>query len=392
MAIVFIPGIKGSELIDSYPLDWPVRWSLEDMVIGDIVENPLDLRLTEGRYDAADGHWMRANRLIRYAYGSMLTKLRAWRAPEPLYAHTYDWRKPLELSARRLVDVLEEIEGRERAAGRSPQLKFVAHSMGGLLLRSALGLRNARDPFAGVGRIVFIAPPFRGSIGAPYALVVGEKDGWFGTDEDYRRIARTFPSVYQMTPSWPGAAVNETGQPVDLFDPDRWQANVRQSGEFEPAFLREAEAFVRGRSAKHGGRSAAPMPVDAALARAADKVLILCGTGHATHRVLPVQTHNTRNPNWFDFAGAISDDHGDGRVHMLSAAIKGVTLAAFAGAGKHAVLCRDERITNLASLWLEGNKALRMTRRAPHHSVQRPGRSYFQPWDGEPASLATHVA
>jgi hypothetical protein len=133
------------------------------------------------------------------------------------------------------------------------------------------------------------------------------------------------------------------------------------------------------------------MPVDAALARAADKVLILCGAGHATHRVLPVQTHNTRNPNWFDFAGAISDDHGDGRVHMLSAAIKGVTLAAFAGAGEHAVLCRDERVTNLTSLWLEGNKALRMTRRGPQHSEQRPSRSYFEPWDGDPASFDAHI-
>jgi hypothetical protein len=33
-------------------------------------------------------------------------------------------------------------------------------------------------------------------------LVAGEKDGWFGSDEDYRRIARGFPSVYALTPSY----------------------------------------------------------------------------------------------------------------------------------------------------------------------------------------------
>lgn len=391
MAIVFIPGIKGSELVDSYPLDWPRRWSLEDMVVGDIVENPLDFTLAEGRYDATDGHWMRASRLIYYAYGAMINKLRAWRAPEPVYTHSYDWRKPLDLSARRLVEAMAEIQGRERAAGRNPELKFVAHSMGGLLLRSALGLRNPRAPFDGIGRTVFIAPPFRGSIGAPYALVVGEKDGWFGTDEDYRRIARTFPSVYQMTPSWPDAAVDEDGRSLDLFDAANWQRNVLNCEQFGDRFLADAEAFVRGRAARHGGGSAAPMLADAALARAADKVLVLCGAGRPTLRSLPVQTRNTRNPNWFDFAAAARDNHGDGRVHLLSAAVKGVTLAVFAGSGDHAVLCRDERVTNLTSLWLEGRKALRMTRRGPQHSEQRPSRSYFDRWNGDASSFDAHI-
>ncbi len=392
MAIVFIPGIKGSELIDSYPLDWPRRWSIEDMVVGDLVENPHDFALAGGRYDAADGHWMRPGRLIHYAYGAMIAKLRQWKQPEPLYTFSYDWRKPLELSAARLVRAMDVLAGREQAAGRTPELKFITHSMGGLLLRSALGLRNRRNPFDGVGRTVFIAPPFRGAIGAPYALVVGEKDGWFGTDEDYRTIARSFPSVYQMTPSWPGAAVGPGGAVVDLFDAASWQANVRDGGQFQSRFLADAEAFVRGGSARYGGVSDAPVLTDAAMARHADKVLVLCGAGIPTRRQLPVQTDNVRNPNWFDFAHAVSDAHGDGRVHFMSAAVRGVTLAAFADSGTHALLCRDERVTNLTSLWLDGHNALKMARRTPQHSVARPSRSYFEPWDGKADSFAQHVA
>lgn len=392
MAIVFLPGIKGSELVDSYPLNWPTRWSMEDMVLGDIVESPLDLALADGRHEAAAGHWMRPERVIRHAYGAMLTKLRAWKAPEPVYVHTYDWRKPLEVSARRLVEALDDIEGRERAAGRPPELRFVTHSMGGLLLRSALALRNRRDPFAGIGRIVFIAPPFRGSIGAPYALVVGEKDGWFGTDEDHRHVARTFPSVYQMTPRWQGAATDEDGAAVDLLDPVNWQANVRDGAGFRARFLRDAAAFLRGRRRLGEGRSEAPMLGDAALAQAADRVLVLCGSGQPTAVHLPVQTGNRHNPNWFDFAAAATDTHGDGRVPLRSAAIPGVTLAAFDGAGAHALLCRDERVTNLVSLWLEGRKALKLTRRGPQHPVVRPARPHFGAWDGEPASLDTHIA
>lgn len=392
MAIIFIPGIKGSELVDTYPLDWPRRWSLEDMVVGDIVEDPLDFQLDEGRYDAADGHRMQAGRLIHYAYGKMVTKLRAWQTPHPLYTFSYDWRKPLELTAAALVRAMDDISGREQAAGRTPELKFVAHSMGGLLLRSALGLRNARDPFAGIGRVVFIAPPFLGSISAPQALVTGEKDGWFGSDEDYRRIARSFPPVYQMTPSWLGAAVDENGAALDLFDVTHWQANVRASNEFQPEFLLNAEAFVRGRKARYGGESAAPMLADATMQQAVDKVLVLCGTGIATEHTLPVHAHNKRNPYWFDFANAATDKLGDGRVPMRSAAVKGLTLAAFADSGAHALLCRNERVTNLTSLWLEGHKALKMTRRAPHHSVNRPGRSYFEVWNGDPANFEAHIA
>lgn len=392
MAIVFLPGIKGSELVDSYPLDWPRRWSLEDMTVGDIIENTLDFSLVDGRYDANDGHWMRPTRLIHYAYGAIINKLRAWQRPEPVYTFSYDWRKPLELSASRLLLAMDELAGREKAVGRSPELKFVTHSMGALVLRSALALRKRRDPFDGIGRCVFIAPPFRGAIGAPYALVVGERDGWFGTDEDYRRITRTFPSVYQMTPSWKQAVVDEDGRDLDLFDADHWQANVRDKSGFQARFLRDAEAFVRGRRSRHGGESPAPMIDDKAMARAADRVLVLCGAGQPTLRSLPVLTRNVPNPNWFDFEHAQGDAHGDGRVHLHSAAVKDVPLACFDHAGEHGLLCRDERVVNLVSMWLEGHKALRMTRRRPGDPVARRSRRYFDAWDGDPDSFDRHIA
>ncbi len=392
MAIVFIPGIKGSRLVDAYPTGWPVRWSLEDMIGGNVIENPLDMALTHGRYDAQDGHWMRPGHAIGYLYNRLIDKLRAWQKPQPLYVYPYDWRQPLEISAAQLVRMLEDIQGREQTAGRSRELSFVTHSMGGLLLRSALGLRDRRAPFRDVHRIVFIAPPFRGSIGAPYALVAGEREGLFSSDEDSRRLARTFPSVYQMTPSWIQAAVDSDGHALDLFKPIHWQANVRDGDEFHAGFLHEAEAFVRGNGKSRQARSAAPMLGDRTLAAHADRILILCGVGHPTPDRLPVQTANVRNPNWFDFAGARITPHGDGTVPMVSAAVKGVTLAAFEHTSEHALLCREERVVNLVSMWLEGKKALKMTRRNPQHGVERSRREWFPPWDGDTDSLAGHIA
>lgn len=384
MAVIFIPGIKGTELIDTYPLDWPSRWSRN---VGD----PVELALAGGRHDAASDRWLKPGRLIGEFYAPFIRKLRAWLAPAPVYAFGYDWRRSMEASAPRLVAMVAEVVERERLAGREPRVRFVTHSMGGLLLRSALGLLNARNPLADVGRTVFIAPPFRGSIGAPYALVVGEPDAGFNTNEDQRHIVRGFPSVYQMTPAWRGAGVDEEGRDVDLFDPARWQANVRDGGGFQPAFLRDAEAFMRGRAARHGGHSDAPMLADAAMARAADRVLVIAGSGRPTPCALPVQTRNARNPNWFDFAHMPVDAHGDGRVWLPSAAVKGVRLAAFADTGEHAMLCLDPRVANLAATWLAGGPATMLQRRAPHDPVRRRHRE-FPTWDGRIDSLERHIA
>jgi Lecithin:cholesterol acyltransferase len=393
MATILIPGIKGSELTDSYPLDWPVRWSLEDMMFGDAFENPLDFALLDGRFEANDGHRMLPSRPIRYAYGEMVGKLRAWRPNDALHVFTYDWRRPIEHAAQKLAEFCEELQGRQRRLKRPDTLNFIAHSMGGLVLRSMLGLRDRKDPFALVQRAVFIAPPFRGSIAAAQMLVAGERDGWFGTDEDYRKIARSFPSVYQLTPHYDGACVDEAGKPVDLLDSGNWQANVRDgSGGFEARFVADAEAFFRGKAARHGGASAASLIDDAALAANAEKILILQSAGVPTHRQFTVQRANAANPNWFDFAGARKDSLGDGRVHLCSSAVPGVTLAAFAGALDHGRVCRDSRVINTVSLWLEGKRALRMQPRGPEHAAARRARSYFGAWDGDIATLESHVA
>lgn len=390
MAIFFLPGIKGTELVDTYPLQHPRRWPLPDAQPGDLVESPREFALVDGRHDT-DGHCMRPGRVIHRICGPMIHELRARLAPEPVYAFGYDWRRPLEDSARRLVRAIEAACAREEAAGRSPRLKFITHSMGGLLLRSALGLRRRREPLADVERIVFIAPPFRGSIGSPYSLVAGSSDTWIGTGPEERMVTRGFPSVYQMTPSWPDAAVDEHGTQVDLFDPANWQASVAQGDGFRPDFLRNAEAFVRARKARHGGHSPAPMLSDAVLARAADKVLVVCGSGQPTPCSLPVLTGNRANPNWFDFAHLAVDTLGDGRVWMPSAAIRGVPLAAFADSGEHALLCRDARVIDLTAQWLSGRRAAMPSPRTPDDAVKRRKR-HVKPWDGRRDSLARHIA
>ncbi|MGH9382181.1 MAG: lipase/acyltransferase domain-containing protein [Thermoanaerobaculia bacterium] len=390
MPIIFLPGIQGSKLIDTYPLDFRMRWSLEDMVIGNVFEDSLDFLLKDGRYDAAPEHLFREWELMRAAYGAMVERLRAW-VDRALYVFPYDWRQPLEVAARRLNELIDHVRGKLAGPDGPPRVSFVTHSAGGLVLRSALGLRRP-DPWADVERIVFIGPPFRGAGDVPRVLIAGERNGWFSDREEYRKLARTFPSVYQLVPDFPGAAVDERGRDLDLFEATSWQRNVvAGEGGFSSRFLADAEAFRHGRRARHGGASEAPMLPDAAMRQVADRVLVLCGSGEPTVIRVPVQTANQRNPNWFELDREEMTLLGDGRVPLVSSAVPGVTLAAYEGVGAHSRLCLHERIIDSTAMWLQGRRLVRMRPRRAIHSVERPSRSYFETWNGDPAALDRHI-
>ncbi len=390
MAIIFVPGIKGTKLVDTYPTDFKVRWSLEDMVVGNIFEDTLDFELQEGLYDVDDTHLFREWELINYAYERIVERLRKWITPQ-LYTFPYDWRKPIEWNAKRLKAFIEHVQGKLKADGQEPTVSFFTHSMGGLVLRSALGLGRPK-PFDGIGRIAFVAPPFRGSCGIPEVLIAGEKNGWFSNEEDFRKLARSFPSIYQMIPSFENAAIAaKDGRELNLFNIKNWQQNVAQGKEFKQKFLVNAEAFLKGSDANQGGSSDAPILSDTELRRHADQIAVILSVGYDTRYQIAVETENLKNKNWFNFKEKREDKNGDERVHLKSAAIQGITLAAYDGAASHGVVCRDSTIIKSVSLWLQGRKLLKMKARTPRHSIKRRSKTYFEPWDGKESSFSKHI-
>lgn len=390
MPIIFIHGIKGSELIDTYPIDFDVRWSLEDMTFGNIFEDEEDFLLRDGLYDK-DFHLFREWKPIRYAYGRLIKRLREH--DSHCYMFTYDWRRALEHSGKRLTKFIQHISDRHTEKGKEPEISFVTHSMGALVLRSALGLVYSLKSSPQIGRIVFIAPPFRGALDIPKILIAGEKNGWFSDQEGYRKLARSFPSVYQLIPSFKNALVSsENNSPLDPFDINNWQENVAKSGKgFRGSFLKNAEAFVRGNCSKFEGSSRAPMLKEKTFVKCyKKKTLILIGTGHKTTWQIPIITQNPCNANWFDFANAKRDSCGDGRVHLTSAAIRGITLAAFDTENDHGTVCREEIILKAMEMWLDKGEALKIKPRMSQDSLARQEKAYFSEWDGNKSSFDSH--
>ncbi len=394
MPIIFVPGVKASQLYDSYPLDQERVWgrTFRDFVWGGGIDH---LELRDGLYDASDERVLEPRGTIGYAYGRAIEHLRSAFGPR-VYIFTYDWRKSNDDNARRLERFVRHLEGKLALRQTGERVAFVTHSMGGLVVRSLITLLGGKKAFERIGPLVFVAPPFRGSLDVVRLLVAGEEsDGWFGDDESYRKIGRTLPSTYQLIANWPGSVVwKGSGGDVDLFEYGNWQANVQRPGALRPELLERARALRTGRGVRRATREGQEPPVpiapDRLLARQ-DEVVVLLTEGAPTFERVEVDAENPANRNWFDFAGMTRTREGDGRVHLRSGALEGAVLGIFRDVGGHGTLLRNSRVYLAVEQALrDPSKVLMMKPRTAGMSAENRRRRYFPVWDGDPASFDHH--
>lgn len=198
--VFLIPGILGSQLglRRRAPLPDDVLWL-----------DPLDIqsgRLTLLNPDS--GAPVVPLGAVLYSHLALKMYLRARGFAVTLY--DYDWRLDIAISAAALAETLRA-QGPGRAA-------LVAHSMGGLVSRVALGLPGT----AHVERVVLLGTPNLGAF-APvqalrgtYAVVrnIARLDRRHTAEELAAQVFNGFPSLYQMLPEpWEG---------VDLLDRAQW--------------------------------------------------------------------------------------------------------------------------------------------------------------------------
>lgn len=143
---------------------------------------------------------------------------------EPRYhVFSYDWRRDLTESARRLGEKLDELA--ERAGDPDARFNVIGHSMGGLVARYYLrygGMdvkEGASVTWAGARRIktlVLAAVPNGGSIAALEAIFYGNRVGLSTTTLAASVIGR-MPSIYQLLPPRGAPAMLDTrARPIDL--------------------------------------------------------------------------------------------------------------------------------------------------------------------------------
>jgi pimeloyl-ACP methyl ester carboxylesterase len=213
-AVVVVPGIMGSELIDQ---SGRVRWGLKPSVLARawLTRELGILHVTDD--DMAGGGRLRPTRLLRVPgympflgglepYTGLLRRAVETAADSRAVAEfPYDWRLSIEHNAPLLVRCCEEhleswravVEAERKGDPADVRLVVVAHSMGGLITWYAiqkLGLS------AGVRQLITLGTPFYGAVKGMQMLATGE--GAPVPRQAARWLASTCPGVFDLLPRY----------------------------------------------------------------------------------------------------------------------------------------------------------------------------------------------
>lgn len=235
--VVFVPGLMGSELWLGSQKVWPnVRllftqpeiFTLPETVhleprgiVGEVVLVPKFVE--QEQYSRA---------------GDFLEEALGYQRGRDLLEFAYDWRQDVRESARRLAAAID-------AWPVTPPITIIAHSLGTLVSRYYIERLGGKNK---VGRVMLIGGPHQGTPRIATDLIQGVGLLPFGLFGDrLLDVIKTFPSVYQILPTYP-CAIDQDGQPIDLLVDEHWLPPE------QIPLLRQARAF----QAELGTRSSVP--------------------------------------------------------------------------------------------------------------------------------------
>ncbi len=242
--VIVVPGITATDMQDDYSLPpekvWTTKMRREHNRLA--LAPSLPSSESDRLYELREPALIRPGGPFPLVYEEMVEELRE-ELGTPVYPFSYDWRQPLEVTARTLQEFISEVIQRTELMPAyresKPQVNLVGHSMGGLVIAGALTLpsRKGDDIAKCVDKIATIGTPWRGSCDAITKLVAGS--GTLGSRSQAsreRRTARLTPSLYYLLPTYENAVLGEMS---DIFNDDGWQESV-------PRTIGEAIAHVKG--------------------------------------------------------------------------------------------------------------------------------------------------
>jgi pimeloyl-ACP methyl ester carboxylesterase len=186
------------------------------------------------RTSLRQGTRIRTGSVLRTPYEAFPGSYKPW---------PYDWRCDLRHNAALLLERLE----RDRPA--DGRWNLVGHSQGGLIIVAASKILDDPARFESlVARVALLGTPLAGTMRAADALVFGSEDLGKNDQAFARALARTWPALYQMLPSW-DAILDSTDRPLpateQLLEPGGWPEpegvtpDLRQRAKELQAMLRD---------------------------------------------------------------------------------------------------------------------------------------------------------
>jgi hypothetical protein len=221
--VVILPGILGSVLRKNGTDVWGLSVGAIARTLWHFGDNIKDLAIPENEMDLDDyDDGVSATRLLPDTHlvpyfwkvdgyslvAKTLQNYLGLKTGQNYFEFPYDWRLDNRVAARRLRELsMRWLDAQKRAGAMKPRLILIAHSMGGLVSRYFLevlgGWRVTR-------MLITFGTPFRGSVNALNFISNGlvKRVGPIKL-LDLSEMIRSFPSVYQLLPTY--ACYDPTG-------------------------------------------------------------------------------------------------------------------------------------------------------------------------------------
>ena len=309
--LLFVPGIMGSSLTSEtlggiWWLDLTNLARLNDLALS-----------PDGMSDATANYQVHAL-TTDHRYAGFLTAALA-RDDFGHDRHPFDWRRSVALEAAAFAEHVRRIHNNN---GGLP-VHVVAHSMGGLLVRTAL-MRH-EDVWPLIGRIAFLGTPH---YGAP-AIASYLKNHFWGWDKLVvlrrfmtRETFRTMRGAIGLLPApadvYPTASGGEHPcANFDMYSADAWQLDLSDEQRAQlQAVLNDTATLHRELHAWHGA-----LPQDRR-----DRMCVIAGVGYKT--LFRLQFESTflwkHTKKVTDRQPGDPNRDGDGRVPVASAVLESI--------------------------------------------------------------------
>ena len=210
-AVVFVPGMMGSELWLGNERVWPnVKVLFKNPEIfrypSSIPLEPrgiLDQVIIVPNLIKIDQY----NRL-----GDYLVEDLGYQRGVDFFEFAYDWRQDVRVSARQLAEFIDSLPARE-------PVTLMGHSLGTMVSRYYVERLNGHRR---VEQVVLMGGPHQGVVKALTSLLVAPELLPFGLmGERMRQVIMTFPSSYQIIPVYP-CAVDQNGVEINFLEDESW--------------------------------------------------------------------------------------------------------------------------------------------------------------------------
>ncbi len=213
----------------------------------------------------------------------------------------YDWRRSNLYNSRKLEELIDERLPlwREHSGAEDAKVIIIAHSMGGIISRHCLEVRNN---WSKCKALFTLGSPHRGSLNTLKIVANGKKI----LGIDLTEAARSFPPLYEMLPIYPAVFAGAEAQRIDEID--NFPNITREKAEKSLEFLRSIND------------AAAQNQTDNDYLRNGYKMIPIVGTYQQTHQTAEIDANGivtvSRKPPTGMEAGLV---HGDGTVPFVSA-------------------------------------------------------------------------